>query len=603
MRELVGHRERLHRLPAPAGAAEGSGRRGVAGHERGPRRSPVLAAAVLAFVLCTATRAETRTPGAPTLRWVTTSPTTAEIRADGITNGGTAGNGAISWDLYFRFPVSVSAPFPAVSITAGPAWTGMSPCTFTTHVSMNQPSAAGATGTRGVLINGFCTTGVPGNPVVGSDVLVAAVTFASCPAGGSGFVIDLDSGDDVFGVAVADVVDRNNDPFLRSDAGLSDGAPMCVPGTPDIAVDPTSLSSLQAVETQVLLPLDISNNGSANLDWTIAEDAARAIHRVVADVPGRQAPLLPHRRSTPPMPPADNAFSPGELTLARAGTSDAGEVVTPERGEVPAATVTLTHSVTRSLVAGSSVSCGSGGAHADNSYLRYFRLEEFGILGGFEVTQVDVGIELALATGGIQPVTVNLYTWDALDPFTFENFVPVGTANALVPDQALGLVTIPVAGSVAAGSTLVVELFTPDGRAANHRLLVGSTAGGETAPSYLAAAACGLAEPVRSGAIGIPEMNLRLDVTGTGSCSGDLPWASVAPAAGVTAPSATSSPTVTLNSAGLVPGGVYSGGLCVQSNDPDSPTVLVPLTLTVDDILFADGFETGNTLLWSVTVP
>ncbi len=81
------------------------------------------------------------------------------------------------------------------------------------------------------------------------------------------------------------------------------------------------------------------------------------------------------------------------------------------------------------------------------------------------------------------------------------------------------------------------------GRAAHHRrarLLVGSTAGGETAPSYLAAAACGLPEPVRPGAIGIPEMNLRLDVTGTGSCSGDLPWASVAPAAGVTAPSATS---------------------------------------------------------------
>lgn len=567
---------------------------------RGHRRSLSLAAAILAFGLCAAIRAETETPGTPTLRWVTTSPTTAEIRADGITNGGTGGNGAISWDLYFRFPASVSAPFPAVSIAAGPAWTGMSPCTFTTHVSMNQPSAAGATGTRGVLINGFCTTGVPGNPVVGSNVLVATVTLASCPAGGSGFVINFDSGDDVYGAAVADVVDRNNDPFIRSDAGLSDGAPMCVPPTPDIAVDPTSLASLQVPDTQVLLPLDISNNGTANLDWTIAEDAVRSIHRVVADVPGRQVPLLPHRHSPPP---EDNVLSTGELALVGAGTANAGEVVTPERGEVPAATVTLTHSTTRSLVAGSSVACGSGGSHADTSYLRYFRLEEFGILGGFEVTQVDVGIELALGAGGIQPVTVNLYTWDALDPFTFENFVPVGTANALVPDQTLGLVTIPIAGSVAAGSTLVVELFTPDGRAAHDRLLVGSTAGGETSPTYLAAAACGLPEPMRSGAISFPEMNLRLDVIGVGTCSGDLPWASVSPAAGVTAPAATSTPTVTLNSAGLVPGGVYTGGLCVQSNDPDSPTVLVPLTLTVDATLFANGFEAGNTLLWSVTVP
>ena len=97
------------------------------------RRIPVLLIVALTVFLLTAslTGAAPGAPGTPTLRWVTTSATTAELRADGLTNGGTAGNGAISWDIYFRFPVTVSAPYPVVSIVPGPAWTGMAPCTFT----------------------------------------------------------------------------------------------------------------------------------------------------------------------------------------------------------------------------------------------------------------------------------------------------------------------------------------------------------------------------------------------------------------------------------------------------------------------------------------
>jgi hypothetical protein len=195
------------------------------------RRILVLMVVALTIFLLTAslTSAAPGAPGAPTLRWVTTSATTAELRADGITNGGTAGNGAISWDLYFRFPVTVSSPYPVVTIAAGPTWTGMSPCTFTTSVSMNQPSNPGSTGDRGVLINGFCTTGVPNNPVTGSDVLVATVTLASCPSGSAGFVMDLDSGNDVFGASVAQMVDRNNSEYTFSDSDLTDGAPMCAP--------------------------------------------------------------------------------------------------------------------------------------------------------------------------------------------------------------------------------------------------------------------------------------------------------------------------------------------------------------------------------------
>lgn len=195
------------------------------------RRLLILSMVVLVLILGTVslTSASPEAPGAPTLRWVTTSATTAEIRADGITNGGTAGNGAISWDIYFRFPNSVNSPYPTVSITAGSAWTGMSPCGFSTNVSMNQPSAPGATGDRGVFINGFCASGVPNNPVTGSDVVVATVTLTGCPTGSQGFVMDLDSGDDVYGTPVAQMVDRNNDAYVFSDADLTDGTAMCTP--------------------------------------------------------------------------------------------------------------------------------------------------------------------------------------------------------------------------------------------------------------------------------------------------------------------------------------------------------------------------------------
>lgn len=203
------------------------------------RRIHLLLVVALALFLSTAfpSSATPGALGAPTLRWVTTSATTAELRADGLTNGGTPGNGAISWDLYFRFPVTVTSPPPVVTITAGPAWTSMSPCTFVTNVSMNQPSAPGATGNRGVLINGFCTSGVPNNPVTGSNILVATITLASCPAGNAGFVMDLHAGDSVFGASVADFVDRSNAPFNLSDADLTDGTPMCPSALPSIDVD------------------------------------------------------------------------------------------------------------------------------------------------------------------------------------------------------------------------------------------------------------------------------------------------------------------------------------------------------------------------------
>lgn len=170
--------------------------------------------------------AEPEAPGSPSLRWVTTSATTAELRADNITDGGVAGNGAMTWDVYFRFPASVPAPYPTVSIEAGPAFLAQSPCTFVTNVAAGLPSEPGGGGDRGIYISGFCTTAIANNPVTGSNVLIATVTLGSCPAG-AGFLMDLDTGVAVFGDGVTQIVDRFGDPYILTAADLTDGAAMC----------------------------------------------------------------------------------------------------------------------------------------------------------------------------------------------------------------------------------------------------------------------------------------------------------------------------------------------------------------------------------------
>ena len=131
----------------------------------------------------------------------------------------------MTWDVYFRFPVSVAAPYPGVSITPGPLFVAQSSCGFTTNVTVGAPSEPGGTGDRGVLINGFCSSGIANNPVTGSDILVATVNLTGCP--GQPFVMDLDTGAAVFGSGVTQIVDTFPDPYVLTAQNLTDGSPIC----------------------------------------------------------------------------------------------------------------------------------------------------------------------------------------------------------------------------------------------------------------------------------------------------------------------------------------------------------------------------------------
>jgi hypothetical protein len=371
---------------------------------------------------------------------------------------------------------------------------------------------------------------------------------------------------------------------------------------PDIAVDLASVELMQPVNSQVTLQENIHNNGIADLFWDIIESGASAQRSNIRNLPGAEHFWLHQFKAGPK--PLPNPATAATHTFSGAANPLLGKVATPTVPESPDSTITITESATQNIVAGNSVACNNGVAHTDNSYIRAFDLSSFGINTAFDITDVSIGIEQATSGSGTQPVTMNLYLWNPADPFTFANFSLIGTADATVSDQSLTIIDVPVTGTAPAGSTLVVEFFTPDGNAGGNLLFVGSNADGQTAPTYLAAADCGVPDPTDVAVIGFPGMMLVMNVTGNAGCDVvDLPWLTLSSTSGTTAAGEMSQVGLTFDSTGLDPGGNYAGSICIDSNDPDSSTVRVPLVLEVDAMPFIDGFETGDTSRWSATVP
>lgn len=210
----------------------------------------------------------------------------------------------------------------------------------------------------------------------------------------------------------------------------------------------------------------------------------------------------------------------------------------------------LTQSASLTITAGNSASCNGGGIHVDNSYFRAF--PSSALPTGFAVCGVVIGIEQATGgAGATQPITINLYA-NTGAAFPAGTRTPVGSAALVaVPDQTLSLFNVPVTGTVPAGAELVVEVFTPDGTAASNQFFIGSNNAGETGPSYIQAAGCGITTPTATSAIGFPNMQIAMNVFGTPAGTGAL---SITPAAvnfgnqavGI----ATAAQTVTLSNTG-----------------------------------------------------
>ncbi len=83
----------------------------------------------------------------------------------------------------------------------------------------------------------------------------------------------------------------------------------------------------------------------------------------------------------------------------------------------------------------------------------------------------------------------------------------------------------------------------------------------------------------------------------------DIPWlVGLGPVGATTSAGSSSVVSIVMDSTGLG-AGQYTADLCVDTNDPATPRVVVPVTLDVVVPLFADNFELGDKGAWSTSTP
>lgn len=172
----------------------------------------------------------------------------------------------------------------------------------------------------------------------------------------------------------------------------------------------------------------------------------------------------------------------------------------------------ITHSVDQSILIGNSVACTDGASlHTDNSYFRLFDLvADFGINEAIQISSIDFGIEDASSGGGDQAVIVNVYTLSGA--FVMANLTLINTKQKDVVDQTQSIFNMPINAIIPQGAQLVIEVFTPNGQGIGNSFFLGSNNLGETGPSYIMAASCGISEPTTTTNIGFPNFQYVINV-------------------------------------------------------------------------------------------
>ena len=185
----------------------------------------------------------------------------------------------------------------------------------------------------------------------------------------------------------------------------------------------------------------------------------------------------------------------------------------------PVQTATLSQSSSLVIAADNSLACTqtSTGFTSENSYYRAFRLADHGVTTAFTANRIDVAVENAVAGAGTsQTIQVKLYT--VAGTFPAGVLTQIAGQVVTVPNTTTGT-TIPVTlsppGIAAAGSTVVAEVYVPDGRTVGNTFFIGSNTAAETGPSYIRAPDCSASNPVTFASTGNPGVHVILTVTGT----------------------------------------------------------------------------------------
>lgn len=348
---------------------------------------------------------------------------------------------------------------------------------------------------------------------------------------------------------------------------------------PSATVAPESLDfAVDAGATQTL-PLAIGNSGDADLDYSLAWGTASRL-------------------------PVSSYATARRLAGNVAATWQAASVAAGAKAASAMLDDTSISQMADNTAGTTGASCGVQGAPGTtaNSWWRRFYFSEYPQVGA---TAHVASVTIASGEPGANgvPVSVNLYTIPhstTVDTIPTAALTPIGSGSGTI-DSGYVTATIPVAGDVddTVAKDLVVE-YHIDGAA--EKFLPGANGTAETHPSFISAADCGAPEPVQTSVTGATDFHLVMVVHLADSvCQNpsDVPWLSATPTSGTVAPGASADIGVSANASALSAGS-YSANLCLTSNDPAHPLIVVPVGLTVaqspaDDGIFCNGFEEGET--------
>lgn len=386
---------------------------------------------------------------------------------------------------------------------------------------------------------------------------------------------------------------------------------------PSIVVDPASIENKQLTNEMTMHDLDISNVGEDDLNWTIDEAAPF----VPAYIEGTHAVST----GLAPVEDAPSRVAGTPLSILLGGTTAyASESVnsyytiwnTGDPANLP------------NIAAFAPAGFGGAGIYLNgNSYVldtanNLYELDgATGTLLNTFASDPPPGAE-TWAGMAIEPTTGNVYASSTDTGTSSVCLYDVATATASSCDLIAGsaghiALSFDMAGN-AYGYDIVSDQFMtidPDTGATSNvvalpfdanfgqgmgtdpatgLLIMTAFNNGAFQPEYWSVDVSDPTNPVFNfvGVLGSTDPGglAQLAWTGTDMSSGgmqacdvlsDIPWASVSPTAGTTISGTTDTAVVTFDSTGLG-NGVYTGTLCVSSNDPQQPLIEVPLVMTIN---------------------
>lgn len=189
---------------------------------------------------------------------------------------------------------------------------------------------------------------------------------------------------------------------------------------------------------------------------------------------------------------------PGNITACE------GDVVNyTVTSSIASGTVTLTQNTSSVATAAAGIACNPGG---DNAFYRVYDLTALGYTNDLILNNIKFSVQSSAAD---RPVTVSAYTLTGA--LTNENLTLLGsttvtaTTSTSIIDYtvAMGGLTVP------GGSTLVISYAVAS--STGNAFIPGANAAGQSAPVFIKAADCGIAQPTSFTAIGFPNVHVILD--------------------------------------------------------------------------------------------